>query len=751
MLANSSLTPCVARCVPAAVLVACCVLGATCGCTTAGSVGATAYDICVQLDPETHALQGQTTVTLRRDPPQAGGRGPLKVEFALNRALKVESITGEGAKVGRHTVRLPDDADRGAESDASPLLAIHRVVLDSAGEQFTLMFDYGGALIQDVEAGERPGEIHNKLMAAHVGTEGIYLDSGGGWYPLLYHDPEEPARGELADYHLTVSPVDGMKLVAGAAFDAQASAQPGRLVWRSKYPLDGLVLVGGPHQVKERQAGDLRLALHYSQPEDVESQRVIERHTDMFLDAAASYLDRYQPLVGPYPFEQFTIVENFFSSGFAFAEFTLLDRRLFQMGPRALRHGFLDHEMLHSWWGNSIYVDPADGNWCEAITSYGANYYGYVIDGDEPGARTYRRNACNAFSILKPEDDKPLDTFGRDDGAGRDIGYQKGAMVFHMLARKIGQDNFWAAMRRLTAEYAGKYANWRTFQTLFEEQSGMELDRFFREWVRSSGAPCLALRGAVWHDKDRTLEVTLDQGATAFELAVPLRVIQEDGSHSQQIVEMDETATTVRVRLDGPPTSVVLDPDYHMFRRLPPNETMPTSKTTLAGRQLLIVKPREDISKFYRTVIDRFSAGKQAEDVTQLAVGELTAEALAQHSVLILGQAVRSPLVRSLLARTNCPITWHESGFQIGDAVYDQPGHSVLCTVHHPDVPTGGITIYCGNSEEALGRSDLLLFYRNSLVVFETAAKEAQGEKTYESRVVSRRDFESQQTIDVSR
>lgn len=720
-------------------------LGLACGCTSTSTVQVTAYDIHVQLDPETHGLHGQSTLTLRRDPPHAFGRGPLTVEFALNRALQVANVTGDGAQVTQHTVRTPDSAD------PSPLVAIHTVGLDTFPRQFTLTFRYAGPLIQDVQAGERPGEIHNQLMAAHVATEGIYLDSGGGWYPRLHRDPQAPAQGELADYHLSAEPVDGMRLVAGAAFDSETSERTGKLVWRSRYPVDGMVLVGGPHQVKERQLGDLRLALHYSPPEDPEARGLIERHTDMFLEAAAGYLERYQPLVGPYPFEQFTIVENFFSSGFAFPEFTLLDRRLLQMGPRALRHGFLDHEMLHAWWGNSIYVDPADGNWCEALTSYATNHYGYILDGDETGARGYRRNACIAFSILEPQDDRPLGTFGRDDGAGRDIGYQKGAMVFHMLARRIGQDDFWAALRRLTAEQTGKYADWATLQKLFEQQGEMKLDRFFREWVRSSGAPCLTLRNAVWHEQEQMLEVTLDQGETTFELAVPLRVVYGDGTSGNVIAETDQTVATVRIRLDAAPTSVTLDPDYHVFRKLSPGETMPTTRTTLAGKQLLMVKPQGEMSRFYQTVIDRFRAKMESGEVKEMMVGDLTPEALGQQSLLILGDAARSAPVQALLARADCPITWGDSGFQIDGESYDQSGQSVLCTLHHPDVVGGGITIYCGNSEDALGRSDLLLFYRNSLVVFDTTASEANGEKTYQSRVISRRDFESQQTIEVTR
>jgi hypothetical protein len=195
----------------------------------------------------------------------------------------------------------------------------------------------------------------------------------------------------------------------------------------------------------------------------------------------------------------------------------------------------------------------------------------------------------------------------------------------------------------------------------------------------------------------------------------------------------------------------VLDPDHHVFRKLEPREILPTSHTTLAGTRLLVVKAGDDVSKFYQRVIDRFTGRMGAERVTQQDVADLTAEELTRQSVLILGEAVRAPQVQALLARTNCPITWHKTDFSIEDANYDQPGHSVLCTVHHPDVPGGGITIYYGNSEDALGRSDLLLFYRNSLVVFETEAAVVGGEKKYESRVILRRDFESPVSIEVER
>jgi hypothetical protein len=59
--------------------------------------------------------------------------------------------------------------------------------------------------------------------------------------------------------------------------------------------------------------------------------------------------------------------------------------------------------------------------------------------------------------------------------------------------------------------------------------------------------------------------------------------------------------------------------------------------------------------------------------------------------------------------------------------------------------------LYYGNSETALGRADLLGFYRDSLVVFETSSRQVRDETIYEGRPIARRDFETLQVIEVSR
>ena len=58
----------------------------------------------------------------------------------------------------------------------------------------------------------------------------------------------------------------------------------------------------------------------------------------------------------------------------------------------------------------------------------------------------------------------------------------------------------------------GKYADWNTLRTLFEEHGDADLEQFFAQWVRSGGAPNLQLVEASGHSDSESLEVVIDQG-----------------------------------------------------------------------------------------------------------------------------------------------------------------------------------------------------------------------------------------------
>ncbi len=691
------------------------------GCTTPQMlVRATAYDIRIDLDPASNHLEGQTALRLTRVADTPPLRGPVVVAFELNPALDVAAVDCDAAVVKAHVTAPKEIKD--PQHHEGPIPLIHRLTLDRPAREFTMTVSYAGKLYQDPSAGEKRGEIHNFTMSAHVGTNGVYLSDSGGWYPVPALPDEAAPENALADYRLVLDRVPGMEFVA--ALDPATDA-PGHdtLCWKSARPLPGIALTGGQR-------------LRYSAAHDgICFSAVISAEKESFaadlLDCAKQCYDRYVPLLGPYPFREFTVLESFFSSGFAFPGVTQFTPVILNEKKPYWRHGYLDHEFVHNWFGNGVYVDPHDGNWCESLTSYCTNLFGYELDGDSAGARVQRRNKCHFLSRLKPEKDKPLGTFGQKDGADREIGYDKGCMMFHMLAFKIGPEAFWAGIKRLTTQRMGRFTNWDDLKACFAAQTDQDLEGFFEQWVRKSGTPLLAILSAKHDPAGGALELDISQGETEFALDVPIRIYQDDDNHYRDVlVTITSPEQVVRLPAGTAPRFVEVDPDYHLFRKVPDDQILPTSGLTHYAKKLVIIRPDAEVWKNYDLVASDFEEGNKAENTTRLTVAEVTAEALCDTSVLVLGTAVNCPAVQDLLVRADCPVSWEETGFHVGGKVYDQPGQAVFVTMRHPDDPKRGITVYYGNDERALGNAGILGYYSNSLLVFGPASAGSSGAGT---------------------
>jgi len=697
-------------------------------------VRAERYHIEVRMDPASHGLTGLTTIDLvRTDDRSLPDSGPVAVELLLHPDLKITRVTTDGTELRHHAVR--GQVRKKDDDDEDFVPRTHRIILDEPADALTLSVEYQGSLFQDVSAGEKPGVIHNFAMRTHIGEEGIYL-ADGAWYPEPAE--EEDAEPALAEYTLVADPVPGLELVAGAERDPDVSERTGRLAWHSPYALDGMVLVGGPHEIHQTVHNGVTISLHLKPSQ--------ARHVDGLFDAVKRYLDRYEPLVGPYPASEYSVVDNFFSSGFAFPTFTLLASAVIDMGKRPqMMHGFIDHEMLHSWWGNGIHVDPQDGNWCEALTSYATNYYGYVLDGKLDDARRKRRNYSHFLSRIKPEDDKPLGTFSREDGCGRGIGYSKGTLVMHMLARKIGQDNYWAAMRRFTEEYLGRYASWDDIRRLCEEESPHgpgSLETFFTQWVRGSGAPTLTIERAHYDPDDQTLTLALSQGEPPFDLDFPVRIAHADGTHDIDI-PLDTTSKEVTIPVDFVPQTVEVDPDYHIFRKVPRADIIPTTNTTRSGDAFASILSAGGgnaalrLPESYGSLKSIFESSFEDDERIALTVGEIDDEALADRCVLIVGEAVRDPQIAEFLREIAFPVSWTDEGFEFDGVTYTDPADALLCTVVRPGAEGRGVTVVFANSEDAFPRPNVIPMYDRSLVIYKN------------HRAVLRRDFERRNVVDV--
>ena len=246
----------------------------------------------------------------------------------------------------------------------------------------------------------------------------MFLTAGSRWIPHTYET--------LAEFNLTVHvPSPLVTVTQGREVARQVATAPGfdptsRQVeldtpvstrqgpsfettrFESTVPTDGVALSAGVYRRATRQVEGVQLSTFFYTQHHM--------HADLWLDSAEATVRRYAPLLGAYPHPKFDIVENFFQSGYGMPGYTLLgDRVIEYVTKKAKRHGgkippgYLDHEYVHGWYGNGLFVDYADGNWCEAITTYLANYLAVEIDaGGDPEAEpavTHRRAVMEKFAI----------------------------------------------------------------------------------------------------------------------------------------------------------------------------------------------------------------------------------------------------------------------------------------------------------------------------------------------------------------
>ncbi|MHC5115183.1 MAG: M1 aminopeptidase family protein [Planctomycetota bacterium] len=489
-----------------------------------------AQNLRVTLDPERHELRVWSQINV------ADATSPLRLE--LTSAAQIDRVLVDGEPTAHR---------------ATPRGSDHSVIeVDLPARRASVAVTYTAVLAEDVAAGERPGQIHNFSVDAHVGPDGVFLSEGSAWHPRIIGPDDEPVL------HLVTTeliPLEGWRFVAsGDPRDVHpVELEEPRWLWVSPRPVEGAAIAGNRHlvhgRVHETSHGPVEIVMHMSAEH--------EKLAPMFVDAAAEYLDLYVPLLGAYPYRRFTIVENFFSSGFALPGFTVLGPQVVGMAPRSLAPGYLDHELVHAWWGNGVYVDAVDGNWCEALTSYCTNYYRRIADDGEEAGRAYRRSTLMKLST-DPEtlDDGPLSAFGSADpaagGVNRFVGYDKGAFVFMMLADEVGgRDRAWSALRRFAKTHMGARATWRDLQVAFElehaERPAGWLDDFFRTWVREHTVPA----------------------------TVP--------THTEGLVEVD--------------------PDFRRYRVLPPEHLVPTIAGTLGrGGLRVFAEERAEAEAFVEQV-----------------------------------------------------------------------------------------------------------------------------------------------------
>ncbi|MDH5751666.1 MAG: M28 family peptidase, partial [Deltaproteobacteria bacterium] len=526
------------------------------------------HDLQVSLDPEQGRLEARDRITL----PEKTGTG---LEFMLHQGLAPTTDT-PGVKLSR----------KGTANGPVPL-EVFRLEFPAGTRRVDI--SYRGAIRHDQQSVGRETSRGFSSTPGVISAEGVFLQGASYWYPVF--------GNELVTFTLSARTPRGWKTISqGAPHGPQKTTDP--VQWVEKRPQTEIYLIAAAFTEYSRQEGSL-LSLAFLRSED-------QGLANKYLDATGMYVSMYSDLLGPYPYDKFALVENFWETGFGMPSFTLLGSKVIRL-PFIL-HSSYPHEILHNWWGNGVYPDYESGNWAEGLTAYLADH---LIKEQAGQAAEHRFTSLQKYAdYATGERDFALTAFRSRHGASSEaVGYGKTMMFFHMLRRELGDDTFRNWLREFYRRYSFRQASFDdlrdTLALVMKSSpqagagSGLDPEREFGQWVRRTGAPALQLKqarvtpapgGTMGYLVEGTLEQT--QPGETYRLRVPLAVTMENSAAAHPAaVLMEGRTATFRLNVPARPLRLDVDPEFDLFRRLDRREIPPAISQLLGAGNLTVVVP----------------------------------------------------------------------------------------------------------------------------------------------------------------
>lgn len=431
-----------------------------------------------------------------------------------------------------------------------------------------------------------------------ISKKGVYLAGSTYWMPTF----DTP----LFTYNLTTQlPANWLVVSQGVRTENDTANGIRTIRYVCKSPQDQAYLTANRWVEYDTKAGNVKVEAFLRTPDKKLAIR--------YLNMTGVYLNMYNRLLGDYPYSKFALVENFWETGYGMPSFTLLGSRIIRF-PFILYSSY-PHELLHNWWGNSVYVAMKQGNWCEGLTAYMADH---MLKEQRGQGAEYRRNTLQKFTdFVNPQNDFPVVDFReRHNAAEEAIGYGKSLMFQHMLRQLVGDSLYIRAFRQFYKDYRFKIASFADIRTAFEKVTGRDLKPFFKEWLTRKGAPQLTLSEVKVRKpkNDYLLSFRLSQiqKEDVFPLVVPVAVYFEDTVVLRKVYMRNRDMYPM-FTFHQQPLRLEVDPQFDIFRRLDKGEA-PPSLSQLFGniKGTLILPANSPYLSEYKKLADTW---KQTQEV----------------------------------------------------------------------------------------------------------------------------------------
>jgi len=465
---------------------------------------------------------------------------------------------------------------------------------------FVLPLQYSGKVEGEIKEGAAEYARGFSETDGIISSEGVYFANSTLWVPLF--------GSALYTFNLSATIDSAYGIISQGARTKNEIRKDKKLItYQSENPSDEFYLIAGKWTEYNSHAGSILVQAELRKPD--------EELANKYMGATVGYLELYNRLIGAYPYSKFTLVENFWETGYGMPSFTLLGEKIIRL-PFIINSSY-PHELLHNYWGNSVYVDYSKGNWCEGLTAYMADHLFKEQIGQ---ANEYRRSTLQKFTdFVNESNDFPLAKFqSRNNSAEEAVGYGKSSMVFEMLRYTYGDDVFRKAIATFYAENKFKMTSFDEVRITFEKVSGKDLKEFFNQWLNRTGAPGIALSNVNVKNENslNIISFTLSQTQKedVFNVMVPV-VIFLEGVDSVIVkkINLTKREESFSFSFNQRPARIDVDPQFNVFRRISKEEVPPCISQIFGDKDVVMILPKS--SPFIKEYTDLAEQWKQTQQV----------------------------------------------------------------------------------------------------------------------------------------
>lgn len=279
---------------------------------------------------------------------------------------------------------------------------------------------------------------------------------------------------------------------------------------------------------------------------------------------ASPILSFFIDYIGPYPYKKLANVQSktiFGGMENASAIFYFEN----SVNGKQDQQSLIAHEIAHQWFGNMATEKSFAHLWLsEGFATYMAILYAERSEGSDKAKNMREEDRLQVISFLKRWDRPVVDTVSPYMELLNANSYQKGGWVLHMLRRQLGDSVFHQCIRSYYAAYAGKNADTRDLQHVFEKAAGKNLEDFFNQWLYTPGIPKLDIKWQ-YNAAEQKLNVSVAQlQKSPFKFPLELS-IQTAAGNKKETIQVAEANQTFSIPLTAKPKDVKADPDVNLL------------------------------------------------------------------------------------------------------------------------------------------------------------------------------------------